>query len=90
MNLKKLMYCNLYRNTCIGKFCSASKDNYEDCYYIREELKMEEKMITITEKEYDSLLEDSQFLCALQGAGVDNWSGYGYAQEMIEEWDNEE
>lgn len=51
---------------------------------------MSEKTITITIEEYDELLEDSRFLCALQGAGVDNWNGYENAQEMIEEWDKED
>lgn len=45
--------------------------------------------ITISVKEYDQLLEDSRFLCALRGAGVDNWDGYEEAQEMLEEWDAE-
>ena len=48
-----------------------------------------EKTVTITEKEYNELCEDSQFLCALQAAGVDNWDGYSDAQEILEEWDNE-
>lgn len=44
-----------------------------------------EEMVTITKKEYDSLLEDREFLDALRCAGVDNWSGYGFAMEMLEE-----
>ena len=38
------VYCNLYKHSCIGKFCSASKVNYEKCYHAKpneEELKME-------------------------------------------------
>lgn len=38
----------------------------------------------------DELEERERWLCALEAAGVDNWSGYEYAQEVIEEWDNEE
>ena len=35
-------------------------------------------------------LEDNDlFLGALRAAGVDNWSGYGDAQEMYEEWRKE-
>lgn len=53
-------------------------------------MSQQEKMVTITEAEYDKLSEDSRFLCALQNAGVDNWDGYEVAQEMIEEWDKED
>ena len=36
-----------------------------------------------------NLEEDSLFLSCLEGAGVDNWSGYGDAQEMLDEIKNE-
>lgn len=49
---------------------------------------MEEETITITRKVYESLVEDSKMLCALEGAGVDNWSGYSYAMEWLEENDD--
>ena len=87
------MYCYLYKDDCIGKFCSASKVNYTECHYSKSDsgrLNMSEKTVTITEKRYYELLEDSRFLDALRATGVDNWSGYEYAQEMIEEWDKEE
>lgn len=45
-------------------------------------------MVTITRKEYDSLIEDSEFLEALRAAGVDNWEGYDFAIEILDE--NEE
>lgn len=41
--------------------------------------------ITISKKEYESLLEDQKLLQCLQDAGVDNWSGYDYAIEMMKE-----
>jgi len=41
--------------------------------------------ITISKKEYEELLEDQKLLQALQGAGVDNWSGYEYALEIMKE-----
>ena len=44
-----------------------------------------EETITISKKEYESLLEDQKLLQCLQGAGVDNWSGYDYAMEMMKE-----
>jgi len=44
-----------------------------------------EDTITISKKEYESLLEDSNWLNALENAGVDNWDGYSFAQELLEE-----
>ena len=44
-----------------------------------------EEMITITKKEYDELLNQIRFLYCLEAAGVDNWDGYDYAQELRDE-----
>lgn len=41
--------------------------------------------VTISKEKYEELLEDSQKLNALECAGVDNWEGYGYAMELMEE-----
>ena len=41
--------------------------------------------ITITLSEYEDLLDDRLRLLALEGAGVDNWSGYEDAMEILEE-----
>lgn len=46
---------------------------------------MAEPMVTITEREYESLLEDSKWLRALENAGVDNWDGVDFARELLEE-----
>ena len=46
---------------------------------------MSEETITISKKEYESLLQDSKKLSALEGAGVDNWQGYDEAMELIRE-----
>jgi hypothetical protein len=46
---------------------------------------MNEKTVTISKTEYESLLEDSKWLQCLEGAGVDNWSGYDYARELWRE-----
>lgn len=45
-----------------------------------------EMMISMSLKEYESLIEDSQFLAALEAAGVGNWEGYEIAQGILEEW----
>jgi hypothetical protein len=44
-----------------------------------------EETVTISKKEYESLLEDSKKLTALENAGVDNWEGYDYARELMQE-----
>lgn len=46
---------------------------------------MNEETVTISKKEYESLLEDRKWLQALEGAGVDNWQGYDYARELMNE-----
>lgn len=45
----------------------------------------EPETLTITQAEYNQLRDDSEFLNCLRCAGVDNWEGYGVAQEMMEE-----
>lgn len=46
---------------------------------------MNEETITISKKEYNKLLETAKFMRALERAGVDNWEGYGIAQDYLEE-----
>lgn len=36
------------------------------------------------------LEERDSLLCALESAGVDNWSGYDQALELLDEWNDEE
>jgi hypothetical protein len=36
----------------------------------------EEKTVTITQSEYESLLDASRWKLALESGGVDNWEGY--------------
>ncbi len=43
------------------------------------------EMISIPKKIYDGLVEDQEFLEALQSAGVDNWEGYDMARESMDE-----
>lgn len=45
----------------------------------------DKEMVMITKEEYESLLEDSAWLNALESAGVDNWNGYDYAREIYNE-----
>jgi len=41
--------------------------------------------ITIPKSEYESLLEDSEWLRCLENAGVDNWEGIDFARELLNE-----
>lgn len=41
--------------------------------------------VTITQKEYKRLKKKALWLSCLENAGVDNWDGYDYAQEILEE-----
>lgn len=41
--------------------------------------------VTITKEEYEELKSDQDFLSALRSAGVDNWDGYDYALESLED-----
>jgi hypothetical protein len=46
---------------------------------------MNEETVTISKKEYESLLEDRKWRIALENAGVDNWEGIDYARELLNE-----
>jgi|WetSurMetagenome_2_1015567.scaffolds.fasta_scaffold00725_33 hypothetical protein len=45
----------------------------------------DDETITISKKEYNEMKHDSDVLSALYRAGVDNWDGYDYAMEMLED-----
>ena len=46
---------------------------------------MLDDMITIPLEEYEALRSSAKFLACLTACGVDNWDGFDYAQEMMEE-----
>lgn len=45
----------------------------------------DDKKISISEEEYETLLKDSILLNCLQMMGVDNWDGYDEAIEQYNE-----
>ena len=45
---------------------------------------MNEETVTITKKEYDSLIRSAKVLLALEAGGVDNWEGY--SESLQEFW----
>ena len=47
-----------------------------------------QEFITLTVEEYDKLMRDSEFLCALEEAGVHNWDGYDHAYNIFRYGDN--
>ena len=49
-----------------------------------------EETVTISAEEYEYLLACVNKLSALEIAGVDNWEGYSYAMEILEEDDENE
>ena len=50
---------------------------------------MTPERIDIPKWEYEELIQAQCELIALQSAGVDNWSGYDYAMEILEDMDEE-
>ena len=48
-----------------------------------------EETVTISAEEYEYLLDRANKLSALEAAGVDNWEGYSYALEIMEDDENE-
>lgn len=49
---------------------------------------LETELITISKREYNQLVNDSFKLNCLESAGVDNWDGYDYAMEMMQDDDD--
>ena len=49
-----------------------------------------EKTVTISQKKYAQLLDNSRKLNALENGGVDNWSFYGEAMSEYYDEDEEE
>lgn len=45
------------------------------------------EMVTIPKREYEELLDKELWLSCLESAGVDNWDGIGYAQDLYSEED---
>jgi hypothetical protein len=46
---------------------------------------MEEEKVTIKRAEYEALCKDQKILHALYAGGVDNWEGYSFSLEGLEE-----
>jgi hypothetical protein len=46
---------------------------------------MDKETVTIEKERYEELLQTEKFMTALQAAGVDNWDGYDYAVDMLDD-----
>ena len=64
-----------------------NEDRAEDS--IEQGIIMEEK-ITISKSDYENLLDSARWSNALSAAGVADWSGYEFAQDLVEEMRKEE
>ena len=76
-----------------GVWCLQLSGGFDEGHFIVITDEVEGKMNTpgmveIPTEEYEELQNDSLFLQALIGCGVDNWDGYGDAQEMAEEMES--
>jgi hypothetical protein len=60
-------------------------EEYCTCNLHIKQIFMNEETVTISKKEYESLKEDARWLQCLENAGVDNWEGYDYARELLNE-----
>ena len=49
-----------------------------------------EETVTISLKDYEQLMDDSQWLAVLESAGVDNGEGFEFAMELLAEWNQED
>jgi hypothetical protein len=50
----------------------------------------EEETITISLERYNELLDHEAWVSALEAAGVDNWTGYDEACDILREYNGEE
>lgn len=66
----------------------STQENVEDEHLI--ELMSSDYEVVFDSKEYEKLNDKVQMLAALECVGVDNWSGYETAIEMLEEWNEEQ
>jgi len=77
------MTCNEHAVKMREKMARALAESLEKLY---QNIKGEQKMdIAIPRERYESLIKSEATLNALENAGVDNWSGYGFAMELLEE-----
>lgn len=53
--------------------------------YGDEALLVEDRTVTISAEEYESLVTARDLLDCLEACGVDNWEGYSDAREMLRE-----
>ena len=63
---------------------------YDTMHFVMENVMDDDKKISISEEEYEALLNDSILLNCLQMMGVDNWDGYDDAIEQYQEIVQEE
>lgn len=45
----------------------------------------QKEMVTITQEEFEELIKARDWLTCLESAGVDNWGGIDFAQELYQQ-----
>lgn len=71
------------------KPCGMYNVKRYDPVEILRRLTSKEAYVEIPQAEHDNLLEQEQWVCALEDAGVDNWDGISEAYKTMEELNNE-
>lgn len=84
-------YFEVYYRTSPKENCEFEDMNFteeydEIEYYVKAD--SNDDMVSITKKEYESILKDVKFMRALEAAGVDNWEGYNIAIDILESKEN--
>ena len=60
----------------------SNKDNVKE---LQNELTVDDNKVLISREDFEYLKKRSWFLNQLEKGGVDNWSGYDYAYESLED-----
>lgn len=74
----------------MGVMTDITEEDYAE--FVRESRELSDikrNKVTISQEEYEELLEASALLECLKGCGVDNWDGWDDAQEMLDSWNEE-
>ncbi len=64
-------------------------DGELDLVIMRDKARERPDRVFVPKERYDKLKRDAEMYYALQEAGVDNWDGYEYAMDILDEWEDE-
>lgn len=76
------VWANEYTAKCkFNAYVRYSLDDSKAAPFSKQSRVVIRQVSFVAVKEMDSLLDDARWRCCVEGAGVDNWSGYDYAME---------